>query len=392
MKTPVYLDYAASTPADPRVVEAMMKCMTLDGNFGNPASRSHIYGWQAEEAVEDARGTLAELINADSREIVWTSGATESNNLAIKGAAYVRRDTGRHIVTAQTEHKAVLDTCEYLASEGFDITYIAPPANGIITLDLVQDAIREDTILVSLMHVNNEIGVISDIEAVGRFCRENDILLHVDAAQSVGKILVDVELLQVDLLSISAHKMYGPKGMGALYVRRHPNFKLEAQIHGGGHERGMRSGTLPTHQIVGFGVAASIAINEMEQESQRLLDYRKRFLNAIASLDGVYINGDLERRVAGNLNISFAGVDGETLLMSLRDLAVSTGSACTSVSVEPSYVLRALGVTAELAHSSLRLCFGRFTTQEEVDFAAENICTTVEKLRDISPTWAKSKA
>lgn len=391
MKTPVYLDYAASTPADPRVAEAMAQCMTLEGNFGNPASRSHIYGWRAEEAVEDARGALADLINADTREIVWTSGATESDNLAIKGAAEGRSARGRHIITARTEHKAVLDTCQHLAAEGFEISYIEPPTGGIITKELVQEHLRDDTILVSLMHVNNEIGVINEVGAIGQLCRDKDILFHVDAAQSVGKIEVDVKALHVDLLSISAHKMYGPKGIGALYVRRHPDFKLAAQIHGGGHERGMRSGTLPTHQIVGFGVAASIAQKEMMADAKRLFGLRERFLSIVDRLDGIFINGDLRQRVAGILNISFAGVEGETLLMSLRDLAVSTGSACTSVSVEPSYVLRALGVKPELAHSSLRLSFGRFTTEEEIDFAANKICTTVDKLREISPTWVASQ-
>ncbi len=387
MRTPVYLDYAATTPVDPRVAEVMMQCLTPDGKFGNPASRSHLYGWQAEELVEEARASIAELVNADPREIVWTSGATESNNLAIKGIAQTRQEIGKHIVTARTEHKAVLDTCEYLQSIGFEVTFLTPQRNGIVSAAQVQESLREDTILVTLMHVNNEIGVVNDVEAVGRLCREKGIVFHVDAAQSVAKLLVDVKTMNADLLSISAHKMYGPKGIGALYVRRDPNIKIEAQIHGGGHERGMRSGTLPTHQIAGFGEAAKIALKEQETEHQRLLGLRKLFLSLIESLDAIHLNGDLDKRVAGNVNVSIAHVEGETLLMSLRDLALSTGSACTSVSVEPSYVLTAIGVDSELAHSALRISFGRFTTEEEVVFAADKIKEAVAKLRTVSPSW-----
>lgn len=379
---PIYLDYAATTPVDPRVAEAMSLCLTMDGNFGNPASRSHGYGWRAEEAVENARGQLSDLIGADPREIVWTSGATESDNLAIKGIAFSDQYSGRHIVTAKTEHKAVLDTCAFLETQGYDVTYLVPPKNGVITREQVETVLREDTILVSLMHANNEIGVIHDIAEIGALCREKAIIFHVDAAQSVGKIPVDVKALNVDLLSISAHKMYGPKGIGALYVRRHPDVALQAQIHGGGHERGMRSGTLPTHQIVGFGLAAQLAQEEMVSEADRLFAYRNRFLSLLRGLPDFIINGDLDKRIPGNINISFAGVDGETLLMSLRALALSTGSACTSVSVDPSYVLTAIGVEPKLAESSLRICFGRFTTENEVDVAAEKICAAVTNLRD----------
>lgn len=387
MKMPIYLDYAATTPVDPRVAEAMSQCLTLDGNFGNPASRSHGYGWRAEEAVENARGVLADLLHADPREIVWTSGATESNNLAIKGGALSRQERGRHIVTAKTEHKAVLDSCAYLETQGFEVTYITPPSNGVISAEQLKAALREDTILVSLMHVNNEIGVMHDIAGIGQLCRTKGILFHVDAAQSVGKTVVNVEELSVDLLSVSAHKMYGPKGIGALYVRRAPDISIDAQIHGGGHERGMRSGTLPTHQIVGLGAAAKIALEEGDVESKRLLALRQRFLLGLNELPDINVNGDLDKRVAGNVNISFAYIDGESLLMSLRDLALSTGSACMSVSVEPSYVLTSIGVEPQLADSSLRICFGRFTTEEEVDFAAEKIVTAVEKLRAVSPAW-----
>ncbi len=389
MKPPLYLDYASTTPVDPRVAEVMGQCLILDGNFGNPASRSHVYGWRAEEAVEDSRGALADLISADPREIVWTSGATESNNLAIKGAllrelASQERDSSvvaRHIVTAKTEHKAVLDTCAYMEQQGFEVTYITPPKNGVVSKTQLEAALRPETALVSLMHVNNEIGVIHEIEEIGALCRERGILFHVDAAQSIGKVPVDVRALNVDLLSISAHKMYGPKGIGALYVRRDPSVNIDAQIHGGGHERGMRSGTLPTHQIAGLGEAAKIAQQEMSEESKRLLSYRERFIDLLKNLPDIHINGDLERRVAGNINISFAGVDGENLLMSLRELALSTGSACTSISVDPSYVLTTLGLDRELASSALRICFGRFTKAEDIDFAAEKIIAAVKTLR-----------
>ncbi len=381
MKTPVYLDYAATTPVDPRVAEAMVRCLTLDGNFGNPASRSHGYGWRAEEAVENARGQVADLIGADSREIVWTSGATESDNLAIKGAAFAQKKRGRHIITASTEHKAVLDTCAYLETQGFELTYLRPEKHGVLGAEEVRAALRDDTILVSLMHANNEIGVLHDIAAIGQLCRERNIVFHVDAAQSVGKVPVNVADLNVDLMSMSAHKMYGPKGIGALYVRRAPEVNIEAQIHGGGHERGMRSGTLPTHQIVGFGEAAAIVAEIGESEGERLLKYRQQFLSLLNVLPDIEVNGDLNKRLPGNINISFAGVEGETLLMSLRELALSTGSACTSVSVDPSYVLTALGIEKQLAESSLRISFGRYTTEEEVQFAAEKVINAVKNLR-----------
>lgn len=381
MKTPVYLDYAATTPVDPRVAEAMARCLTLDGNFGNPASRSHGYGWRAEEAVENARGQVADLIGADSREIVWTSGATESDNLAIKGAAFAQKERGRHIITASTEHKAVLDTCAYLETQGFELTYLRPEKHGVLGVEEVKAALRDDTIFVSLMHANNEIGVLHDIAAIGQLCRERNIVFHVDAAQSVGKVPVNVADLNVDLMSMSAHKMYGPKGIGALYVRRAAEVNIEAQIHGGGHERGMRSGTLPTHQIVGFGEAAAIVAEIGESEGERLLKYRQQFLSLLNVLPDIEVNGDLNKRLPGNINISFAGVEGETLLMSLRELALSTGSACTSVSVDPSYVLTALGIEKQLAESSLRISFGRYTTEEEVQFAAEKVINTVKNLR-----------
>ncbi|WP_299182500.1 IscS subfamily cysteine desulfurase [uncultured Neptuniibacter sp.] len=387
MKTPIYLDYSATTPVDPRVAQKMVDCLTMDGNFGNPASRSHLFGWKAEEAVETARRQVADLINADPREIVWTSGATESDNLAIKGAAHFYQKKGKHIITSKIEHKAVLDPCRQLEREGFEVTYLTPGADGLIEPQAVADAIREDTILVSLMHVNNEIGTITDIEAIGEITRAKKIIFHVDAAQSTGKIDIDMDKAKVDLLSISAHKMYGPKGIGALFVRRKPRVRLEAQIHGGGHERGMRSGTLATHQIVGMGEAARICKEEREQETQHVIALRDRFLEQMGSMEEVYINGSREQRVPGNLNISFAFVEGESLLMSLKDLAVSSGSACTSASLEPSYVLRALGLNDELAHSSIRFSFGRFTTEEEVDYAASQIQDAVSKLRELSPLW-----
>ena len=387
MKTPIYLDYAATTPADPRVAEKMAHYLTMDGCFGNPASRSHAFGWAAEEAVEEARRNVAELIGADPREIVWTSGATESDNLAIKGVAHFYRKKGQHIITCKTEHKAVLDTCRQLEREGFEATYLDPQADGLIDLETIKAAIRPDTVLVSIMHVNNEIGVIQDIRAIGELCHERGVLLHVDAAQSAGKIDIDVTELNIDLLSISGHKLYGPKGIGALYVRRKPRVRIEAQMHGGGHERGMRSGTLPTHQIVGMGEACRIAKAEMASENSRLLALRNRLLKGLSQLEEIYINGTLEQRVAGNLNVSFAYVEGESLVMSISDLAVSSGSACTSASLEPSYVLRALGREDELAHSSIRLSIGRFTTEEEIDYAVTQIVTAVNKLRELSPPW-----
>ena len=387
MKRPIYLDYAATTPVDPRVVEKMTECLSMEGNFGNPASRSHSYGWQAEQAVETARKQVADLINADPREIVWTSGATESDNLAIKGAAHFYGKKGKHIITSKVEHKAVLDTCRQLEREGYEVTYLDPQANGIVTADQVKGAIREDTIVVSIMHVNNEIGTINDIAAIGELTRENKIIFHVDAAQSAGKIDIDMQTMKVDLLSLSAHKVYGPKGMGALYVRRKPRIRLEAQMHGGGHERGMRSGTLPTHQIVGMGEAFRIAKEEMVEENQRLLTLRQRLWDGLVGLEEVHINGDPELRVSGNLNVSLAFVEGESLLMALKDVAVSSGSACTSASLEPSYVLRALGLADELAHSSIRFAIGRFTTEEEVDRVIETTCEGVKKLRELSPLW-----
>ncbi|MGL0960786.1 IscS subfamily cysteine desulfurase [Vibrio vulnificus] len=387
MKLPIYLDYSATCPVDPRVAEKMVQYMTMDGIFGNPASRSHRYGWQAEEAVDTAREQIAELLNADPREIVFTSGATESDNLAIKGAAHFYSKQGKHVITSKTEHKAVLDTCRQLEREGFEVTYLEPESNGLISLSKLEAAMRDDTVLVSIMHVNNEIGVIQDIEAIGELCRSRKIIFHVDAAQSAGKVAIDVQKLKVDLISLSAHKIYGPKGIGALYVRRKPRIRLEAQMHGGGHERGFRSGTLPTHQIVGMGEAFRIAKLDMEKDYQHALALRNRLLDGVKDMEAVTINGDLDQRVPHNLNISFAFVEGESLLMSLKDLAVSSGSACTSASLEPSYVLRALGLNDELAHSSIRFSFGRFTTEEEIDYAIEQIRVAVEKLRDMSPLW-----
>ncbi|MEJ2416478.1 MAG: IscS subfamily cysteine desulfurase [Exilibacterium sp.] len=365
----------------------MSDCLTLEGNFGNPASRSHFFGWKAEEAVENARRQVADLVNADPREIVWTSGATESDNLAIKGVAHFNHKRGKHLITSKIEHKAVLDTCRQLEREGFEVTYLEPDSSGIVNPQQVADAIREDTTLVSLMHANNEIGVINDIAAIGAICREKKVFFHVDAAQSAGKVAIDLASMKVDLMSFSAHKIYGPKGVGALYVRRKPRVRLEAQIHGGGHERGMRSGTLPTHQIVGMGEALRIAKEEMAEEHVRLLGLRNRLLEGLRDMEEVHVNGTLDQRLAGNLNLSFAFVEGESLLMSLKDLAISSGSACTSASLEPSYVLRALGLNDELAHSSLRITLGRFTTEEEVDYAIGLIHKAVDKLRQLSPLW-----
>ena len=365
----------------------MSECLTLEANFGNPASRSHMFGWKAEEAVENARRQVADLLHCDPREIVWTSGATEADNLAIKGAAHFHAKKGKHIITSKIEHKAVLDSCRQLEREGFEVTYLDPGADGLTTPQSVADAIRPDTILVSLMHVNNEIGVINDIEAIGKITRENGILFHVDAAQSAGKVEIDLENMQVDLMSLTAHKVYGPKGIGALYVRRKPRVRIEPQIHGGGHERGMRSGTLATHQIVGMGEAYRLAREEKDSDNERQLSLRKRLLDGLKDMEEVYVNGDLDQRVAGNLNISFNFVEGESLMMALRDLAVSSGSACTSASLEPSYVLRAIGLNDELAHSSLRISMGRFTTEEEIDYAIGKIREAVAKLRELSPLW-----
>lgn len=381
MKLPIYLDYAATTPADPRVASKMMQFLTLDGTFGNPASRSHRFGWQSEEAVDVARNQIAELVNADPREIIFTSGATESDNLAIKGAAHAYQARGKHIITSQTEHKAVLDSCQQLEREGFAVTYLTPAANGIISPDQLRAALRDDTILVTLMHVNNETGVIQDIAAFGELCREREILFHVDATQSVGKLPIDLSQLPVDLMSFSAHKLYGPKGIGALYVRRKPRVQIAAQIHGGGHERGMRSGTLPVHQIVGMGEAYRIAAEERETEMARLQTLRNRLWQGISTLPDVTLNGDLQQSAPNILNLSFADVEGESLIMALKDLALSSGSACTSASLEPSYVLRALGLSEELAHSSLRFSLGRFTTEEEIDYAIALVQKSVTRLR-----------
>jgi cysteine desulfurase len=387
MKLPIYMDYSATTPVDPRVAELMCQYLTPDGKFGNPASRSHQFGWDADDAVEKARRDVAALLNADPKEIVWTSGATESDNLAIKGAAHFYQRQGKHIITCKTEHKAVLDTCRQLEREGFEVTYLDPESNGMIDLGKLEAAMRDDTILVSIMHVNNEIGVVQDISAIGELTRARKILFHVDAAQSAGKVPLDMERQKVDLLSLSAHKIYGPKGIGALYVRRKPRVRLEAQMHGGGHERGMRSGTLAAHQIVGMGEAFRIAKEEMAQENERLIKLRDRLWNGLKDMDEVYLNGDLEQRVAGNLNVSFAYVEGESLIMALKDFAVSSGSACTSASLEPSYVLRAIGRDDELAHSSIRFTIGRFTTEEEVDYVINTISNQVNRLRELSPLW-----
>jgi len=391
MKLPIYMDYSATTPVDPRVAELMCSFLTPDGAFGNPASRSHAFGWAADEAVDQARKQVAGLVNADPKEIVWTSGATESDNLAIKGAAHFYQKRGKHIITSKTEHKAVLDTCRQLEREGFEITYMSPEPNGLIDLAKLEAALRDDTILVSIMHVNNEIGVIQDIEAIGELTRARKILFHVDAAQSAGKVPIDLARMKVDLMSFSAHKIYGPKGIGALYVRRKPRVRIEAQMHGGGHERGMRSGTLATHQIAGMGQAFHLAGEEMAAENERIQTLRNRLWDGIKDMDEVYLNGDLERRVAGNLNVSFAFVEGESLIMALKDLAVSSGSACTSASLEPSYVLRAIGREDELAHSSIRFTFGRFSTLEEVDYAVDKIRSQVTRLRELSPLWEMFK-
>ena len=389
VKTPVYLDYAATTPVDKRVAEKMIPYLTE--TFGNPASNSHAFGWEAEEAVEKARADIAALINADPKEIIFTSGATESDNLAIKGAANFYKTKGKHLITVKTEHKAVLDTMRELERQGFEVTYLGVQENGLIDLEELKAAIREDTILISVMWVNNEIGVVQDIPAIGEICRERKIIFHVDAAQACGKVPVDVEAAKVDLLSMSGHKVYGPKGIGALYVRRKPRVRLEAQMHGGGHERGFRSGTLPTHQIVGMGEAFRIAKEELEQDMAHYRKLRDIFLKGIEGIEEVYINGDLEHRAPNNLNVSFNFVEGESLIMAVKELAVSSGSACTSASLEPSYVLRALGRNDELAHSSLRITFGRMTTEEEVKFAAELIKSKIGKLRELSPLWEMFK-
>ncbi len=392
MKLPVYLDYSSTTPIDPRVAEKMCECLTLDGDFGNPASRSHLFGWNAEQRVDQAREQVAALLNANSKEIVWTSGATESNNLAIKGAAHFYQKKGQHIVTVKTEHKAVLDTCRQLEREGYEVTYLDVQPNGLVDPEVFRATLRDDTILASVMHVNNEIGVIQDIDTLGTLCRERGVLLHMDAAQSPGKVEIDVQKTPVDLISLSAHKAYGPKGIGALYVRRKPRVRIEAQMHGGGHERGMRSGTLATHQIVGMGEAFRLAKAEMATENARLQVLRDKLYNGLKDLEEVYVNGDLQQRIAGNLNISFNYVEGESLMMALKGMAVSSGSACTSASLEPSYVLRALGRDDELAHSSIRFTMGRFTTEADVDDVLQQIQAQVERLRELSPLWDMYKA
>lgn len=386
-KLPFYLDYSATTPVDPRVAEKMCQCLTIEGDFGNPASRSHAYGWKADDIVEQSRKHVADLINANPKEVIWTSGATESDNLAIKGVAHFYKQKGRHIVTCKTEHKAVLDSCRQLEREGYEVTYLDPEPTGLLDLEKLKAALRDDTILVSIMHVNNEIGVIQDISAIGEITRERGILFHVDAAQSAGKVTIDLQKLKVDLMSFSAHKVYGPKGIGALFVRRKPRVRIEAQMHGGGHERGMRSGTLPVHQIAGMGEAFRIAKEEMTADNERILKLRNRLWDGLKDMEEVYVNGDLEHHVAGNINISFNFVEGESLIMAIKDLAVSSGSACTSASLEPSYVLRAIGRNDELAHSSIRFTLGRFSKVEEVDFAVELVRSKVEKLRELSPLW-----
>jgi len=392
MTKPIYMDYSATTPVDPRVAEKMCRYLTpAEGLYGNPASRSHAFGWESEEAVEAARGHVADLINASPKEIVWTSGATESDNLALKGAAHFYQKKGKHIVTMSTEHKAVLDTCRELEREGYEVTYLHPESDGLLDLNKFREALREDTILASIMHVNNEIGVIQDIDSIGAICREHKVVFHVDAAQSAAKVPVDVDAMKADLLSLSAHKAYGPKGIGALYVRRKPRVRIEAQMHGGGHERGMRSGTLPTHQIVGMGEAFRLAKEEMAAESERVRMLRDRMLEGLSDIEEIYINGDLERRVPHNLNLSFNFVEGESLMMALKGLAVSSGSACTSSSLEPSYVLRALGRNDELAHSSIRFSLGRFSTEEEIDYAVDVIHQKLDKLRELSPLWEMYK-
>ncbi|MEO5693268.1 MAG: IscS subfamily cysteine desulfurase [Usitatibacter sp.] len=388
-KLPIYLDYSATTPVDPRVAEKMIPWLTT--NFGNPASRSHAYGWDAEEAVENARAEVARLVSADVKEIIWTSGATESNNLAIKGAAHFYKSKGKHLVTVKTEHKAVLDTMRELEREGFEVTYLDPEPNGLVDLEKFKAALRADTILVSVMHVNNEIGVIQPILEMGEILRSQGIIFHVDAAQSTGKVPIDLQRLKVDLMSFSAHKTYGPKGIGALYVRRKPRVRLEAQMHGGGHEKGFRSGTLPTHQIVGMGEAFRIARLEMATENERIRMLRDRLLAGFKDMEEIYVNGDLEHRVPHNLNVSFNFVEGESLIMGMKELAVSSGSACTSASLEPSYVLRALGRNDELAHSSIRFTLGRFTTEADIDFAVNLIKERIGKLREMSPLWEMYK-
>ena len=387
LSIPIYLDYSSTTPVDERVAQKTSECLTIEGTFGNPASRSHPYGWDSEKLIDEARQNVADLLNADKREIVWTSGATESDNLAIKGAAYFYKDKGNHLITLSTEHKAVLDTMRFLESEGFEVTYLDPKDNGLLDLDELRKAIKPTTTLISIMHVNNEIGVIQDLESIGKICRENKIVFHVDAAQSPGKVDIDVNKFNIDLCALSAHKAYGPKGIGALFVRRKPRIRIQPQMHGGGHERGFRSGTLPTHQIVGMGEAFKIAKQEMTADNKKIKSLRDMLWDGLKDIEEIYLNGDLEQRIPGNLNISFNFVEGESLIMAIKDIAVSSGSACTSASLEPSYVLRALGREDELAHSSIRLTIGKYTTEDEVKHAVTLLTNAVAKLRELSPLW-----
>ena len=384
---PIYLDYSATTPVDERVAKKMLECLTVEGKFGNPASRSHPYGWDSDKLIDEARINVANLLNADKREIVWTSGATESDNLGIKGAAYFNKSKGNHLITLTTEHKAVLDTMRFLESDGFEVTYLDPQDNGLIDLEVLKNAIKPETILISIMHVNNEIGVIQDMESIGKICKENKILFHVDAAQSPGKVEIDVHKYNIDLCSLSAHKAYGPKGIGALYVRRKPRVRIQAQMHGGGHERGFRSGTLPTHQIVGMGEAFRLAKEEMDIDNSRIKKLRDILWNGLKDMEDIYLNGDLSQRIPGNLNVSFNYVEGESLIMAIKGMAVSSGSACTSASLEPSYVLRALGRDDELAHSSIRMTIGKYTTEEEINISIKLLKDAVTKLRELSPLW-----
>ena len=388
---PIYLDYSSTTPVDPRVAAKMSECLTKEGVFGNPASRSHSFGWESEKLIDEARGHVAKLIKANKKEIVWTSGATESDNLAIKGAAHFYKEKGNHLITLTTEHKAVLDTMRHLETEGFEVTYMNPQDNGLVDIDELKSLIKPTTTVISIMHVNNEIGVIQDLETIGKICRDNKIVFHVDAAQSPGKVDIDVDKYNIDLLSLSAHKVYGPKGIGALYVRRKPRIRLQPQMHGGGHERGFRSGTLPTHQVVGMGEAFKIAEEEMESDNKRISILRDKLWNGLNSIEEIYLNGDMKQRIPGNLNVSFNFVEGESLIMAIKDMAVSSGSACTSASLEPSYVLRALGRSDELAHSSLRISIGKYTTEEEIDYSVSLIKEAVAKLRELSPLWEMYK-
>ena len=387
LSIPIYLDYSSTTPVDERVAKAMANCLTKEGTFGNPASRSHPYGWDSEKLIDQARINVANLLGADKREIIWTSGATESDNLAIKGAAYFYKEKGNHLITLSTEHKAVLDTMRFLESEGFEVTYLDPKDNGLVDIDELKKAIKPTTILISIMHVNNEIGVIQDLESIGKLCKENKIVFHVDAAQSPGKVEIDVNKFNIDLCALSAHKAYGPKGIGALYVRRKPRIRLQPQMHGGGHERGFRSGTLPTHQIVGMGEAFKYAKTEMVKDNKKIKKLRDMLWDGLKDMEEIYLNGDLNQRIPGNLNISFNFVEGESLIMAIKDIAVSSGSACTSASLEPSYVLRALGREDELAHSSIRMTIGKYTTEEEILHTIDLLKNAVSKLRALSPLW-----